>query len=309
MAIDIQWANVVLLLQMEGANNSTTITDAKGHTVTVAGNAKISTAQSPLSIGSSLYLDGQDSPSTYIYLADSVDWHFPGAYSVEFWLYIVSLKSGNGSWLFQQSDGVGGFCPLRLDLTSSGLLSVYGSTANSSWLFSALNTSALSTAAWHYVEMSDDGTTFRVFVDGAVAASRASWSKTDIAQPLMIGGGYSGGDRESNVYMSGLRITNGVARHTSAYTTPISKSPRPTISGVVLDASAAPVAKVVKAFKRSTMLLAGEAVSNGSTGIYTIYPADFTEHVVVRFDTATTPLVDGGSGEVALNYDRVIPGG
>lgn len=44
MAVDSQWANVTLLLPMEGANNQTIITDVKGHVVTVSNGAALSTA-------------------------------------------------------------------------------------------------------------------------------------------------------------------------------------------------------------------------------------------------------------------------
>ena len=54
---DPDWANVVLLLHLDGTDGSTTITDVKGNTCTTINTAAISTAQSKFG-GASLLLDG-----------------------------------------------------------------------------------------------------------------------------------------------------------------------------------------------------------------------------------------------------------
>ncbi|MBC7162689.1 MAG: hypothetical protein H5U26_11375 [Immundisolibacter sp.] len=56
---DPYWANVLFCLLFNGDNGSTTIIDAKGHTVTAYGGAALSTAQSKFG-GSSCYFDGID---------------------------------------------------------------------------------------------------------------------------------------------------------------------------------------------------------------------------------------------------------
>lgn len=277
MAIDTHWDKVVLLLPMEGANDVPIVQDLKGHVVSVSGNAKLSTAQSPVSTGSSLYLDGQDSPGTYLSIPDSEDWHFATfPYTIEFWIYIVALDATE-TWLLHQGNGLSGQSPVHIKLSTTGQISVSGSSNNSGWLFTALNTSALSLSAWHHIEVSDDGTTFRVFVDGAVGASRATWSKTDSSYPLTLGGGYSSGDRESNIYLGPVRITKGVARHTSAFSIPTTRFPSPIIQGTVLDNTATPVARTVFFHDRSTQEYIGGVISDGTTGDYTFYPPDFGE--------------------------------
>lgn len=277
MAIDPYWDKVVLLLPMEGANDVPIVQDLKGHVVSVSGNAKLSTAQSPVSVGSSLYLDGANSPGSYIYTADSEDWDFATfPYTIEFWIYIVALDATE-TWLLHQSNGVGGQSPVHIKLSTTGQIVVDGSITNSGWHFTGLSTSALSLSAWHHIEVSDDGTTFRVFVDGAVGASRATWSKTDSSYPLTLGGGYSSGDRESNIYLGPVRITKGVARHTSAFSIPTTRFPSPIIQGTVLDNTATPVARTVFFHDRSTQEYIGGVISDGTTGDYTFYPPDFGE--------------------------------
>lgn len=293
MAIDSYWNNVVLLLPMEGENNVTIIQDLKGHPVSVSGNAKLSTAQSPVSIGSSLYLDGQDSPGTFLSIPDSEDWHWAsGAYTIEFWLYIVALKA-YATWLFVQSNNnTSTVAPIKLYLSSAGKIGVEGSQNNSGWLFTALETSsALSTGAWHHIEASDNGTTFNVFVDGVVNATRASWSKADYSYPLCIGGGISSAasDKESNVYIGPVRVTKGVCRHTAGFSIPTARFPRPIITGSVRDASAAPVARTVLFHDRSTQEFVGGVVSDATTGAFTFYPPNFGEFTAARLDETTYP--------------------
>jgi hypothetical protein len=293
MAIDPHWDNVVLLLPMEGAHDVPIVQDLKGHVVSVSGNAKLSTAQSPVSTGSSLYLDGQDSPGTYLSIPDSEDWHWgSNPYTVEFWLYIVALKAYS-TWLFVQSNNTTStVAPLKLSLSSAGKILVDGSSNNSGWVFTALETSsALSTGTWYHIEASDNGTTFNVFVDGVVKATRASWPKTDYAYPLCIGGGISTAvsDKESNVYIGPVRVTKGVCRHTAGFSIPTARFPIPIITGSVRDASASPVARTVLFHDRSTQEFAGGVVSDATTGAFTFYPPDFGEFTAARLDEITYP--------------------
>jgi hypothetical protein len=223
---DPYFSNVSLLLHGNGANGSTTFTDSgpDALTVTANGNAQISTAQNKYGTAS-CYFDGQNTPSTCLSLADSAAWHFAGAYTIEFWIRPETLKA-TSSWLFQQSDGTGGFAPIRIDLDPAGTLNCFGSTDNASWLFTSLPSStSLSAGTWYHVAVSDDGVTFRLFINGVLEASRATWSKTNSTQLLRLFGGFPSGDREFNGWVDDLRITNGVARYTSSFTPPTAAFP------------------------------------------------------------------------------------
>ena len=217
---DQYWDSVVLAMHMDGANAGTTFTDLKGKTPTIVGGVTTSTTASKFG-GASAYFDGVDASNSSLTFADSVDWHFTGAYTVEFWINPSSYKA-SGSWLFGQNAGTGDPCPMRITLSPGGLISVIGSSDNSTWAFtSGLNSTAVcSTGTWYHVALTDDGTTARLFVNGALEASRATWSKTDSTQLLRIGGAYSAGDREFNGYIDDLRVTKGVARYTAAFIPP-----------------------------------------------------------------------------------------
>ncbi len=315
MAVDSQWANVTLLLPF-----SANLLDVKGHTITAVGGAALSSAVgNPFGAGSACRLDGT---GDYLTTPAISDLNFgTGDFTIETWVYIAAASSadpfGYRSALLIGNYYNGASFSSGLGLLLVGSTSVTGTSFKlqysngSTWTTIVGSGVSISNGAWHHLAVTRSGTSARAFLDGALCATNTN--STNISAGYLVNFGGMGADASYpqyiNGYLADFRSTKGYARYTSAFTAPSAPFPRPTIKGVVLNASAAPVAKVVKAFKRSTMLLAGEAVSNGSTGLYTIYPADFTEHVVVQFDTATTPLVDGGSGENALVYDRVITGG
>jgi YD repeat-containing protein len=219
---DLNYDKVILLLHGDGANGSTTLVDSSPNpkTVTVVGGARIGTAQSKFG-GSSLFFDGVDASDTSITVADSPDFHFPGAYTVEFWVRPSSFKAIN-TWLFGQILQTG-LAPVRIDIApSTGLVNVLGSSDNTNWLFTTglTSTTALQIGSWSHVALTDDGTNARLFINGVLQATRATWLKADSATALRIGGGYASGDREFDGYMDDVRVTKGVARYTANFTPP-----------------------------------------------------------------------------------------
>lgn len=235
---DPYWDNVVLALHMDGANGPTTFTDEKGHTVTdYDGGAQISTAQSTFG-GASAYFDGVDASNTRLEIADSDDWHFDGAYTVEMFVN-MSVQKTTAICLIQQGQIAGGvFCPLRIDITADGKVVILGSSDNSAWNsvtynsgFVFTSSTALGTDQWYHIAIGDDGKTCRLFIDGVCESSRPTWTKTNFAYPLLIGGAYSSGDREFNGYIDDIRITKGVARYIHDFTPPSSAFPHAITGG------------------------------------------------------------------------------
>jgi YD repeat-containing protein len=219
---DLNFDKVSLLLHGDGANGATAIADSSPNpkVVTVVGGASIRTAQSRFG-GSSLYFDGVDASDTSITLADSPDFHFPDAYTVEFWVRPSSFKAVN-TWLFGQILQTG-LAPVRIDIApSTGLVNVLGSLDNANWLFTTgfTSTTALQIGAWSHVALADDGTNARLFINGVLQATRATWLKADSPTALRIGGGYASGDREVEGYMDDVRVTKGVARYMASFTPP-----------------------------------------------------------------------------------------
>lgn len=79
------------------------------------------------------------------------------------------------------------------------------------------------------------------------------------------------------------------------------------IEGVTKDDTGTPAQKLVALFGRSGFMpLVDTVLSDVVTGEYSFTVGDdTTEHFVICFDSTDDPLVDGGSGENALIFDRV----
>jgi hypothetical protein len=311
MAVDSQWANVKLLLPVDGPNNSTSITDVKAHTVTVNGNAKLSTAQYPSGCTSSLVLDGNND---YLTLSHA-DFAFgTGDFAIEMWVYKAGdtvTGTANSAYLLD----------FRTAEPSAQIdLYVYGSTGSAPDKVALyvngsdriVSTTAMG-ASWKNVTMSRISGVTRLFIDGTQEGGDYTDSNNYTGTAINVSARYanlSGDYRSFNGYFGPIRITKGNGRgYSSNFTPPSLPFDRPKLSGVTRNVSSGAFeSKVVVALKRSTLAIDGTAVSNAGDGTYTIYPTDFSEHVVMRFDTATYPLVDGSGSENAIIFDRVIPG-
>ena len=203
---DPYFSSVVFLANFTGANNSTTLTDVKGHTVTAGGTAKISTAQSCGGAGSSLYLDGA-SGANVVTSPSSADFGFAGDVTVEYILYPVSYVSG--SYLMQVSNN-----GLRMQKYSTS--SQLGINNGLSWTFNG--TALPSTGACHHVAYSRTGSTSHLYIDGVDTGpftNSTSWT----AGILTIGDPSGSG---TSFYVQAARITQGVNRYPIGFTPPTS---------------------------------------------------------------------------------------
>ena len=301
MAVDSNWSSVALLLPMTDDTN-----DVRGHTITAYGGATLSSAAgTPFGSGNSLFLDGVND---YLTTPDSVDFTVgSGDFTIEAWVNFVAHTtdvsivgqrvtggSNHSMSLAYINTGSAGF---RWSYTTDGVTVI---NVDRAW--------TPTNGVWYHLSVIRTTTIVKFKVNGVqLGADYTIGSSTiyDSSALLYVGainatpGGFFSG------YIGPLRFTKYARTITAAPTAPF---PRPTISGTVYDSVGAKASKVVVAIKRSNMTLAGQALSDGTLGTYTIYPSDFSEHIVAEFDTATYPLVDGGSGENALIYDRVIPG-
>ncbi len=293
MAIDAQWSSVVLLCPF-----SSDLSDVKSTALAPVGNVAISaTVGSPFGAGNAAAFDGT---GDYIPLLDGSQWAFgTGDFTIEVWVYPTSFPgggSGNDMALFGSLTGAP--FPFFYLNNATGVPTLWNGTTGAS------ASVAVTLNVWNYVVASRVSGVLKIGIGGVERYSGAYTTNFTATTGFVVGGEAS--SRYLFGYLGPMRITKGVGRGVT--TLPTAPFPRPMISGTVYDDLGAEVDNVVVALKRGTLALAGYAVSDAVTGEYTIYPADFSEHVVMRFDTATYPLVDSGSGENAAIYDRVIPG-
>jgi Concanavalin A-like lectin/glucanases superfamily len=210
----------VLGLHCNGSNGSTTFTDTEGKTVTPAGNAQISTAQSQFGGASALF----DGSGDYLSVPSSTDFDFgTGAFTVKFWLRFIS-KTGfisvinraygaDGGWLLQTGNGDGKlvFYTWSAGPTLNTIATDAGSTVNID--------------QWYHIALVRSGTTAYLFRDGTLVGSGSSTQNIAPAgtPPIYIGAGNGTGVPTGaylNGYIDDLEVWKNGAHWTAGFTPP-----------------------------------------------------------------------------------------
>lgn len=292
------WNETVLLMHMNGANNSTTFTDVRGKTVTAFDNAKISTAQSKFG-GSSAYFDGA---SDYISIPDSADFDFgSGPFTVEMWIYPTSTSSQR-LFMGQSDSGGSNYSPFRLEIVS-GNYNFLISQTGSAWAGGTGTLTAPATAnTWTHIALVRLDTTVTLYVDGAAKGSRTiSGAIFNSASPMLIGAGNAGGFAFAG-YIDELRVTKGAARYTRDFAPP--KLPFPdsefvaSVNGTgALVSSASTVSG--NAVKTSNLTGSGQMVSQSSStfgvGNRLAFNDPYWSNVVLLLDGEANTTADKSS--------------
>ena len=222
-----------LLLSADGSNGSTAIVDssANAHTITVNGNAQISTALSKFG-GSSVYFDGSGD-----FLSAAVDSSFElgtGDFTVELWANITSLTPGNyqrAVFAVLGNGGVGGYNPIYNGWSLFYVPGTLSFTRYDGTSYLANFSTTLSLNTWYHIAVSRSGTSIRAFVNGTQVGStltdNVNYNKVN-NDDFRIGYMRTGPNGVSYDYYHGyiddLRITKGVARYTSDFTIPTSEA-------------------------------------------------------------------------------------
>jgi hypothetical protein len=207
---DPYWNDVSLLLHMDGSNGSTTFTDSSStpKTITVNGNAQISTAQSKFGGASGLF-DGSGD-----YLEEAGLTLGTSDFTMECWVRLASITD---CAIFNQgnSDSTGSYC-LAVN-SANGKVYFY---ADNSSRFSSVG--ALSVDTWSHVALVRAGNDYKLFIDGTLDGSYTG-THNHSNTPFKIAKGF-GGIAELNGYIDETRITT-VARYTANFTAPTAAFP------------------------------------------------------------------------------------
>lgn len=207
---DSDISNVVLLLGFDYVDGSVSITDespAEHGLALVRGDAQADTAHSKYG-GGSLLLDGTDDSITY---ADSDDWNFSGAFTIEAFIRPASVTGTQfiiGKW---QGSGTQGWilyidgAALKWNVSTTGADSL-----------DDLSGGSVTVGTWQHVCVDYDLTTYRLYVDGAMVDSSTT-SRVIFAPDVLlaIGSNELGNAFHFNGSMDEIRITNGEARYAS----------------------------------------------------------------------------------------------
>ena len=222
MAFDPHYASVSLLLHGDGADGSTTVTDSSAtpKTVTVVGNARISTAQSKFG-GSSMYFDGA---GDYFTVPPNVSLNLANKnFTVEAWIYVLALTSGRQNILDKDGVSAATYSQYNVSILETGKLYAFlgNGTGVSPSGTAYTGSTTVTTGAWHHVAVVVSGGTCTGYLDGVQQWSAPAGVMYDGGKPLNIG--YQALEPNYsffNGYIDELRITKGVARYTSNFTVP-----------------------------------------------------------------------------------------
>ncbi len=206
------------LLHFDGADASTTITDSalSPKTFTAAGNAQIDTTRFKFG-RSSLLLDGS---GDWVTTPDSADFEFgSGDFTVEAWFNTTESAGTSRAIIGKATDGFASGWLIRLQ---SGVLAVYlrdSATAGSPRLLGTTQLTGLVNTGWHHVALVRNGSSWYLFLDGAIEATATdSFTIADTAAVLGIGTwGTTGGSDAWIGWIDEVRISKGIARYAAAF--------------------------------------------------------------------------------------------
>ena len=211
-AADPDFANVSLLLHMDGSDGSTTFTDSSsnGFTVTAYGGAQLTTSDKKYGTAAGSF-DGAN--GTYVQtLANSAFAFRTGDFTIEMWLKPTTIGGNDGVFTFG---------------TTGPALSLF---ANNWWLSdtdnSGSNMGAASAGSWQHIAITRSGTSVRLFSDGTLRGT-LTWTKDFTHNQIDIGR-YALSFGTIYVYdglIDDLRITKGIARYTANFTPPTAPFP------------------------------------------------------------------------------------
>lgn len=209
LSSDPYFSNVVLLIGMNGENNSTNFNDIKGHIISLNGNVIITTAESRFG-GSSAYFDGS---GDYLIVPDNADFDVSVSdFTIEFWAYVLS---GGALHAIDKRSATSVAAPYTID---NGIF--YTATAGSATYNVALNLNPNS-EVWQHFAVARSGNVFRAFKDGVLQSSAKSNGNLPVTpDPLYIGYTNRSGNHSFSGYMGGIRITKGVARYKTNFILP-----------------------------------------------------------------------------------------
>jgi hypothetical protein len=176
------------------------------------GNAQISTTQSKFG-GSSIYLDGTgdwiNGPVTPNFNLSSGNW------TIEGWYYPTSYSVGNNVILLIGASGADKIVIATIGTSGHLYYLLNGSTVIST-------TSAGTVNSWSHFALVKNGATTTLYLNGTSIGTTAS-VPTSSSKLIQIG--TDGGGAPYVGYLQDIRVTNGIARYTAAFTPPATAFP------------------------------------------------------------------------------------
>lgn len=202
---DPYWANVALLAHFDGS-----LTDVSAYEHTLAAQGGASAAASGGVFGGALLLassgDFVAGPTHSALSLETGDW------TIELW---VKQSSGATAIIVNRAVGAG-YYPYQILVNSSGKIQARGFSDASALVWDVQTAEAISADTWYYVAVRRSGSSFELWVDGAIQASATYSGALYSPGPLGFSvGAYDTGSFSLLGRIDDLRVTAGAARDVS----------------------------------------------------------------------------------------------
>ncbi len=209
---DPYYADVTLLMHFDDS-----IVDECGHSMAADGTSNNTDGM----FGDCRTIGG--GASVVYSVAASSDWDLQGDFTVEGW--VLQTYSSAYSHQFLRLGTAAGTDRLNFSLEADGYghTKVWASwrTDVSSSATSFFHSTYVTSNVWHHLALTRQGSTFRLFLDGTLGIERASaYYNPSEAKLLFIGNSGRSLTQGFPGLVDEVRITNGVARYTAAFTPP-----------------------------------------------------------------------------------------
>ena len=276
------YSAVSLLLPMDGADGSTTFTDASSNALTVtAANATISTTQARYGSSSGSFTG----TASNLVVPSSTLFNFgAGDFTIECWIYWLG-GGGSPGTIFSTAfptDSQGVF----IGLLSSGAFNYLA--GNGTWAFNSTTTSnAISANQWYHIAYVRSGSTFTVYINGVASGSTTSSPTLTNSNNQAVIGGRNVFGQYFRGFIDDLRISR-FARYVSTFTPPTAALPT-TASSTPADP-----------YYGYTSLLLHMDGSNASTNFVDSGPNAFT---LTRYGTAAVSTTQSKFGGASAYFD------
>jgi hypothetical protein len=231
---DPYWTSVSMLLHGDGTNGAqnNTFIDSSSNNFSITRNGDATQgAYSPFTAtapyiasanGGSSYFDGT---GDYLSAASNSAFNFgSNNFTVEFWIQTSQTTSLatliNREW--GSSPFTGGWT-IQLNGASSTAMTIFWANFSTSNAFMVASTTSYRDNAWHHVAWVRNGSSFVLYLDGvSVATATNSTAFSANANQLTIANDqtFGTGARAYNGLISNVRIVNGTAVYTAAFTPP-----------------------------------------------------------------------------------------
>lgn len=212
---DSAYANTVLLLRMDGANNSTAFLDesATPKTITRSGSAEINTTVLGYPVASIL-----SATNDYLTVATHADFAIgTGDYTIELFFYHATLNSNYTLFDFRPGSTNGAY-PMVLVMNNGGLHFYFNALERISSSAGAITVSTL-----YHVAVCRSGSSTRMFKNGVQVGSTYTDGSNIPQNRLVIGGSGYLSANQFNGYIPGFRVVR-QALYTANFTPPTVKS-------------------------------------------------------------------------------------